>query len=78
MRRKRFTDNAGYTRHCWECLNSTDWEEGRGICSILLMDVERHDSPNNPCSTAGGCYLYTTTKPKTIAGLYGIPKEDTE
>lgn len=61
MVRKKFTDNAGYTRHCWECANSRFKKiDGTyyGHCLARSMDVEKYDSPNNPCSFAGGCWQY--------------------
>lgn len=53
-RRKRFTDSAGYTRHCWECIHATDWRKGLyGIpiatCELSGKNMEKYDSPNNPC-----------------------------
>ena len=57
MARGRFTDSAGYTRHCWECAHAKEWEEMspviggyRGTCEITLLPVQKYDSPNNPCS----------------------------
>lgn len=48
-----FTDNAGYTRHCWECVHSKDWVRDLSghyaRCEITGACVERYDSPNNPC-----------------------------
>lgn len=31
-RHVRFTDGAGFTRHCWECANATDWDREDGLC----------------------------------------------
>lgn len=67
MARKPFCDRAGYTRHCWECANSRfRTVEGvrYGRCAARGMDVEREDSPNNPCSYAAGCWQYS---PREVA-----------
>ena len=62
---RRFTDTAGYTRHCWECVHAKDWRETRGIggpcaiCEITGVAVSKYDSPNNPCCVdTKGCGSY--------------------
>lgn len=57
-RHRRFVDGAGFTRHCWECANATDWDGKDGFCTAMDMPVERYDSPNNTCSKARGCFSY--------------------
>lgn len=47
---RRFEDGAGFTRHCWECSNATDWDGKDGWCAAYDMPVTRYDSPNNVCS----------------------------
>lgn len=70
-RHRRFTDGAGFTRHCWECRKSALWGETlvpvallggydrtsptKGTCKVTGMVVDKTDSPNNPCSKACGC-----------------------
>lgn len=69
--RRGYTDNAGYTRHCWECAHSALWGETpvpvprcpelmygsptKGTCKVTGMVVDKMDSPANPCSKACGC-----------------------
>lgn len=61
---RRFTDNAGYTRHCWECTHATDWHDENEIespfamCNVDGRRVSKYDSQNNPCSVARGCFDY--------------------
>lgn len=53
-----FTDRAGYTRHCWECRHACFKKQDGiiyGYCKKRQFDVEKYDSPNNPCSVAAGC-----------------------
>lgn len=57
-RHRRFTDGAGFTRHCWECANATDWRGKDGRCTAYDMSVTRYDSQNNTCSKARRCYSY--------------------
>ena len=52
-RHKRFADNAGYTRHCWECIHATDWRKGLynvpiATCELSGKNMEKFDSPDNP------------------------------
>ena len=56
-RRKRFTDAAGYTRHCWECVHAKDWRKETNVigddiadCELTGRVVRKYASPNNPCS----------------------------
>lgn len=52
---KRFSDGAGYTRHCWECKHATSWRKADTIdgyeasCRLCGIVVGKFDSPNNPC-----------------------------
>jgi hypothetical protein len=68
MARKRFTDGAGFTRHCWECVHAKDWHKGFGYiptatCEVYGITVERTDSPNNCCTYVGKiCYSYDDGK----------------
>lgn len=63
MPRRRFTDGAGYTRHCWECKHAKDWEdrphavyEKRAKCELTGVTVDKWMSPDNPCShVPNGC-----------------------
>lgn len=61
---KRFCDNAGFTRHCWECKHATNWRKVNSIdgneadCEVYGITVGRYDSPNNGCSKARNCYDY--------------------
>ena len=57
-RHRRFTDGAGFTRHCWECSNATDWDGKDGWCAAYDMPVTRYDSPNNVCSVGRKCWSY--------------------
>ncbi len=58
FRHKRFCDGAGYTRHCWECANATNWDGANAWCAANDMDVNKYDSPNNTCSKARTCNSY--------------------
>ena len=56
MAHRPFTDEAGYTRHCWECKHAKDWTEMsktiggyRGTCEITLRTVQKYYSPSNLC-----------------------------
>ena len=62
MPRRRFSDAAGYTRHCWECSHAKGWKRVNTIdghearCELAGVAVGKYDSPNNPCSkTPNGC-----------------------
>ena len=57
-RHVRFTDGAGFTRHCWECANATDWNGKGGWCSANDTPINRYDSPSNICSKARRCWSY--------------------
>ena len=57
-RHRRFADGAGFTRHCWECANATDWHGEDGRCTAYDMRVTRYDSPYNVCSKARRCCAY--------------------
>lgn len=65
-RRRRFTDGAGYTRHCWECVHATDWtgmhtiDGWDAICDVDGRTVHKFSSPNNPCSPCGTRCRYET------------------
>lgn len=48
-RHRPFWDNAGYRRHCWECVHSKEWNGERGRCELGNIRVDKYDSPNNPC-----------------------------
>ena len=56
MTRKRFADNAGFTRHCWECIHSGGWhrvdsiEVQEGVCELTGRRIGKYDSPNNQVS----------------------------
>lgn len=56
MPRRRFSDNAGYTRHCWECRHAKGWRSVNTIdghearCELTGAKIGKYDSPNNPCS----------------------------
>ena len=58
-RRRRFTDGAGFTRHCWECIHAKGWRKGMfskadiAKCELTGMIVTKHDSPNNQSSRVG-------------------------
>jgi hypothetical protein len=52
MSRRRFTDRAGYTRHCWECKHAKNWrtdtsDQKIADCELTGETVEKTDSPNN-------------------------------
>lgn len=54
-RHRRFSDGAGYARHCWECRHAKNWRKTMlrvdiADCELTNATVERHDSPNNQCS----------------------------
>ena len=56
--RKRFTDGAGFTRHCWECVHAKDWRIGYGntrdaTCEVYDVTVEKTDCPNNGSTYIG-------------------------
>lgn len=63
MPRRRFSDAAGYTRHCWECKHAKGWcrhktsiDGNVATCELTGITVGKYDSPNNPCSrTPNGC-----------------------
>lgn len=48
-RNKRFTDRAGYTRHCWECEHTDKWYFGFAECRRTGVRVGKYDSPDNEC-----------------------------
>ena len=55
-RHRRFTDGAGYTRHCWECVHAKGWRLEKGTydmnhadCELTGRVVNKYDSPNNQC-----------------------------
>lgn len=58
-RHRRFTDGAGYTRHCWECAHAKGWRKGMfshadiAKCELTGRVVEKYSSPNNQCSHVG-------------------------
>ena len=55
-RHRPFVDNAGYTRHCWECNHSRNWFDVFGECELTGKRVHKFDSPNNQCShLPAGC-----------------------
>ena len=60
MSRHRFTDAAGYTIHCHECIHAGGWEDGRGRCELTGRIVCKADSPNNQCSHVGFECRYET------------------
>ena len=53
MSRRGFTDAAGYTIHCLECVHADGWTDGRGRCDLTGRIVYKADSPNNQCSRLG-------------------------
>ena len=63
MPRRRFSDAAGYTRHCLECRHAKGWcrhktsiDGNVATCELTGAKVGKYDSPNNPCSrTPNGC-----------------------
>ncbi len=64
-RRKRYTDSAGFTQHCWECVHAKDWRDALygkvADCEVHGICVGREDSPNNGCTYVGRiCHDYTT------------------
>ena len=70
-RHKRFTDGAGFTRHCWECVHATNWRKVISLdgheadCELTGHRVEKHSSPNNQCSHVGiGCRYETKEDPR--------------
>lgn len=62
MSHRHFADNAGFTRHCWECVHSYDWDGNIGFCDMYSNNVEKYDSPNNGSTIAGGCGHYSDGK----------------
>lgn len=55
---RRFTDGAGFTRHCWECSHAKQWTPNViigpfGWCELTGRSVGKCDSPNNQCSHVG-------------------------
>lgn len=55
---RRFTDSAGFTRHCWECSHAKQWTPNVisgpfGWCELTGRSVGKFDSPNNQCSHVG-------------------------
>ena len=57
-RHRRFTDGAGYTRHCWECTHATDWRKQLDVvdmadCELTGRRVLKYYSPNNQCCHVG-------------------------
>ena len=74
-RHKRFTDGAGFTRHCWECVHATNWRKvisfdgNEADCELTGRHVEKHSSPNNQCSHVGiGCRYETMDKAVRVIG----------
>ena len=49
-RHRRFTDGAGFTRHCWECGHAHSWFDVFGECELTGKRVYRFSSPDNQCS----------------------------
>ena len=55
-RHRRFTDGAGFTRHCWECRHAKGWRKGMfshadiAKCELTGQGVAKYDSPDNQCS----------------------------
>lgn len=52
---KAFTDHAGFTRHCWECVHAKGWTPNVfsgpwATCELTGRSVKRLDSPDNQCS----------------------------
>lgn len=52
-RHRRFTDLAGFTRHCWECAHAKGWADDMAACEATGRFVYKFDSPNNQCSHVG-------------------------
>lgn len=56
MPRRRFSDTAGYTCHCWECRHAKGWRRVNTIdgheatCELTGVTVGKYDSPNNQSS----------------------------
>lgn len=54
-RHRRFADNAGFTRHCWECRHAKGWKkqadilEHQATCELTGRRVYKLDSPSNQC-----------------------------
>lgn len=70
-RHKRFADNAGFTRHCWECVHARGWHRGQfshddvAVCELTGKGVGKFYSPNNQCSHVGiGCRYETKEDPR--------------
>ena len=65
-RHRPFSDNAGYTYHCWECVHAKDWITVPAQvlyianCELTRKVVTKFDSPNNQCSHVGPECLYET------------------
>ena len=57
---RRFTDAAGRTRHCWECVHAKDWESGFfgqlpvATCELHDVAVNKYDGPGH-CLDAPWC-----------------------
>lgn len=60
---RRFSDGAGYMRHCWECKHAKGWcrhetsiDGNVATCELTGKTVGKYDSPNNPSNrTPNGC-----------------------
>lgn len=57
-RHRRFTDGAGFTRHCWECVHARRWTPNVLIgtfaeCKLTGRYVKKYSSPDNQCSHVG-------------------------
>lgn len=62
MSHKRFMDGAGFTRHCWECVHSHDWNGHIGFCDVNGRCVSKYDNPYNYLTIAGSCGHYSNGK----------------
>lgn len=56
--RRPFTDSAGHTRHCWECVHSCEWRAMRGWCEAYEMTVTRQNTPDEHLDKVAGCEHY--------------------
>lgn len=55
---RRFTDSAGFTRHCWECAHAKQWTPNviSGPFGLVRADGAvrgKVRQPNNQCSHVG-------------------------
>lgn len=56
--RRPFIDPDGHTRHCWECVHSSDWKAFRGWCDAYEFPVTRWNTPQDYLDKVSGCEHY--------------------